>query len=165
VAKETLKVNFFGAVQVTDALLPRLRTGGRIVMVSSSLGNRASLRPPIAARFARPLDRAETVALMHQFVTDVAEDRYQAQGWPQSAYAVSKIGLTMFTGALARELAKDPRAILVNAVCPGWVRTRMGGASAERSVDKGAETPVWLALLPAGGPTGGFFRDLAPADW
>jgi carbonyl reductase 1 len=97
----------------------------------------------------------------------VAADRYTAQGWPQSAYAVSKIGLTMLTGALARELEaqKDPRGILINAVCPGWVQTRMGGASAPRSVEEGAETPVYLALLPKGGPTGGFFRDKAPADW
>jgi len=55
--------------------------------------------------------------------------------------------------------------ILVNSMCPGWVRTDMGGASATRSVEKGAETAVWLATLPDGGPTGGFFRDKKPIPW
>jgi carbonyl reductase 1 len=66
---------------------------------------------------------------------------------------------------LARELAADPRRILVNAACPGWVRTRMGGHAAPRSVEHGARTPVWLALLPEGGKSGGFFRDERPIPW
>jgi carbonyl reductase 1 len=167
VVRSTLAVNFYGAVQVTDALLPCLRPGGRLVFVSSSLGNRTSLAEPAAARFAHALDRAATVALMDKFVADVAADRLDAEGWPRSAYVVSKIGITMFAGVLARELGsrKDPRGLLVNACCPGWVQTRMGGASAPRSIEEGADTPVWLALLPAGGPTGGFFRDRAPAEW
>jgi carbonyl reductase 1 len=75
------------------------------------------------------------------------------------------MGLDALTGVLARELAGDPRGILVNAACPGWVRTAMGGKSAPRSVEQGAETPVWLALLPAGGPQGGVFEDRRPMEW
>jgi carbonyl reductase 1 len=78
---------------------------------------------------------------------------------------VSKVGLNALVRVIARELAGDPRRILVNAADPGWVRTRMGGASAPRSVEEGARTPVWLARLPEGGPSGGFFRNERPVPW
>lgn len=73
------------------------------------------------------------------------------------AYSVSKAALNVLTIKLAAELRNAN--ILVNAVCPGWVRTDMGGSGATRSPEKGAETIVWAAELPAGGPTGKFFWD------
>jgi NAD(P)-dependent dehydrogenase (short-subunit alcohol dehydrogenase family) len=79
------------------------------------------------------------------------------------AYSVSKAGLNMLTLKLALELKGT--GILVNAACPGWVRTRMGGSSAPRSPEQGADTPIWLATLPDNGPTGGFFRDRQPIPW
>jgi NAD(P)-dependent dehydrogenase (short-subunit alcohol dehydrogenase family) len=65
--------------------------------------------------------------------------------------------LNALTRIFARELAS--RHIRVNAVCPGWVRTDMGGTHAERDVATGAASIVWAALLDRDGPTGGFFRD------
>jgi NAD(P)-dependent dehydrogenase (short-subunit alcohol dehydrogenase family) len=82
-------------------------------------------------------------------------------GFP--AYRMSKTALNALTRITASELASTN--IKVNAVCPGWVRTDMGGAEAERPVEIGAETPVWLATLPENGPTGGFFRDKRPIPW
>jgi NAD(P)-dependent dehydrogenase (short-subunit alcohol dehydrogenase family) len=79
----------------------------------------------------------------------------------RAAYRVSKAGLN----ALTRTLAWDEPGIKVNTMCPGWVRTDMGGASAPRSVEKGADTAVWLATLPDDGPTGGFFRDRREIPW
>jgi NAD(P)-dependent dehydrogenase (short-subunit alcohol dehydrogenase family) len=81
----------------------------------------------------------------------------------RAAYRVSKTGLN----ALTRILAVEERAngILVNSICPGWVRTDMGGESAPRSVEEGADTAVWLATLPDDGPSGGFFRDREPIPW
>jgi len=55
--------------------------------------------------------------------------------------------------------------VLVNSVCPGWVRTDMGGPSARLSVEEGVETIVWAATLPDDGPTGGFFRYKQPIPW
>jgi NAD(P)-dependent dehydrogenase (short-subunit alcohol dehydrogenase family) len=78
------------------------------------------------------------------------------------AYSVSKAALNAFTRILAAELRGD--GILVNAVCPGWVATDMGGAGG-RPVEDGAASVVWGATLPDDGPTGGFFRDGRPLRW
>jgi NAD(P)-dependent dehydrogenase (short-subunit alcohol dehydrogenase family) len=79
------------------------------------------------------------------------------------AYQVTKAALNALTRILAGEL-RGAR-ILVNAVCPGWVATDMGGAGAPRSVSEGASGIVWAATLPDGGPSGGFFRDRKPLPW
>jgi NAD(P)-dependent dehydrogenase (short-subunit alcohol dehydrogenase family) len=81
----------------------------------------------------------------------------------RAAYRVSKSGLN----ALTRALAADERGsgMLVNTMCPGWVRTDMGGSAAPKSVEEGADTAVWLATLPDDGPSGGFFRNREPIPW
>jgi NAD(P)-dependent dehydrogenase (short-subunit alcohol dehydrogenase family) len=78
------------------------------------------------------------------------------------AYAISKAALNALTRVVAAEAG---RAVKVNSVCPGWVRTDMGGPNASRSVAEGADSIVWLATLPDTGPTGGFFRDRRPIAW
>ena len=79
------------------------------------------------------------------------------------AYRVSKTALNALTRTLAGELRDN--GVLVNAMCPGWVKTDMGGAGAPRTVEQGADTAVWLATLPDDGPSGGFFRDRKPIPW
>ena len=79
------------------------------------------------------------------------------------AYSISKTALNALTIMFASELRGTN--ILVNALCPGWVRTDMGGPNAPRSVQEGADTAVWLATLPDGGPTGGFYRDRTKIEW
>jgi NAD(P)-dependent dehydrogenase (short-subunit alcohol dehydrogenase family) len=79
-----------------------------------------------------------------------------------AAYAVSKAALNALTVRLASEARGD---VKVNAACPGWVRTRMGGPGATSSVEEGADTIVWLATLSRDGPSGGLFRRRRPMAW
>jgi NAD(P)-dependent dehydrogenase (short-subunit alcohol dehydrogenase family) len=79
-------------------------------------------------------------------------------GYP--SYRISKSGLN----ALTRILANEESGIRANSVCPGWVRTDMGGRGAPRSVEEGADTAVWLATDPDVG-SGGFFRNRQPIPW
>jgi NAD(P)-dependent dehydrogenase (short-subunit alcohol dehydrogenase family) len=78
------------------------------------------------------------------------------------AYSVSKAALNAMTRILAAELGDD--GVLVNAVCPGWVATDMGGAGG-RPVEDGAASVIWAVTLSDDGPTGGFFRDGRPLEW
>jgi NAD(P)-dependent dehydrogenase (short-subunit alcohol dehydrogenase family) len=78
------------------------------------------------------------------------------------AYGIAKAALNALTIAVAAEV---PDSVKVNAVCPGWVRTDMGGPGAPLSPAQGADTVVWAALLPPSGPSGGFFRDRRPIPW
>jgi NAD(P)-dependent dehydrogenase (short-subunit alcohol dehydrogenase family) len=84
-------------------------------------------------------------------------------GGHSPAYRVSKTALNALTRILTAEL--EDENILVNSCCPGWVRTDMGGPNAPRSVEEGADTPVWLATLPDDGPRGGFFRHRQSIPW
>lgn len=135
--REVFETNFFGLIEVTQALLPllRLSEAGRIVNMSSSLGSHTLHADP-----ASPLG-------------DMSVPGYDA----------SKSALNLYTIELARELHATP--IKVNAACPGWVRTDMGGPNAPLSVEQGADTPVWLATLGSDGPTGGFFNSRKPVPW
>lgn len=164
VVRRTLEVNLHGVLRVTDALTPLLQAPGNIVMVSSGMGSLDCLGPALRAEFAADtLSREGLLELLRRFERDVAAGRHTAQGWPSSAYSVSKVALNAFTRIWVA--AQAGSGLQMNAVCPGWVRTRMGGDSASRSPQEGAAGIVWAATLPAGSHSGGFFRDRKPQSW
>lgn len=80
-------------------------------------------------------------------------------GYP--AYRLSKVALNGVT----RYLSQEWPGVRVNSVCPGWVKTDMGGTGATRTVEEGVASILWAALLPEGGPTGGFYRDGKALAW
>ena len=133
----TLQTNFYGPLALCQGCIPIMRAGnyGRIVNISSTLGS----------------------------LTDITDFNSLYSGSQTPAYRLSKTLLNGLTALIAREVKNDN--ILVNSVCPGWIRTDMGGNQAPLSPEEGADTPVWLATLPDDGPSGGFFRQRERIAW
>ncbi|XP_028279921.1 carbonyl reductase [NADPH] 1-like [Parambassis ranga] len=171
-AEETLKVNFFAAREVLTQFLPLIKAGGRVVNISSfvSANTLKKCSPDLQQRFrSEEITEDELVGLMQTFVNKAKKGEHTQEGWADTAYGVSKMGLTTLSMVLARRLSKErPNdGILLNACSPGWVRTDMAGSKATKSPDEGAVTPVYLALLPPGatGPHGKFVSDKEVQPW
>ncbi len=121
------ETNTLGPFRLCQAMIPLMGRHGRIVNVSSGMGQLSEMNG----------------------------------GSP--AYRLSKTALNAVTRIFAEELQGSD--IKVNSICPGWVRTQMGGEAAPLSVSEGAQGIVWAATLPADGPSGGFFRHGQRIDW
>ncbi|AGA92290.1 short-chain dehydrogenase of unknown substrate specificity [Thioflavicoccus mobilis 8321] len=128
---ETLRAGFetntIAPLRLCQTLIPLMRGEGRIVNVSSGMGQLSEMNGCCPG------------------------------------YRLSKTALNAVTRIFADELRGT--GIKVNSVCPGWVRTEMGGPEAPRSPQEGARGILWAATLPADGPSGGFFRDGQPIPW
>jgi NAD(P)-dependent dehydrogenase (short-subunit alcohol dehydrogenase family) len=162
VARRTLQTNTWGPLRLTLALEPRLAPRARVVMVSSGMGALSSFRKDLRASLLDPdLQLDGLRAIGERFVSAAAAGDVAAAGFPRNAYSVSKALLNAATRILARDWSQGGRR--VNAVCPGWVRTRMGGAGAPRSVDEGARGIVWAATEVE--DSGGFYRDGRAIPW
>ncbi|XP_076405347.1 carbonyl reductase [NADPH] 1-like isoform X2 [Peromyscus maniculatus bairdii] len=167
-----MKTNFFGTRAVCMELLPLIKPQGRVVNVSSQIMRDALKKcsPELQKKFrSETITEEELVGLMNKFVEDLKKGVHEKEGWPDSAYAVTKIGVTVLSRIHARKLSEQRRGdkILLNACCPGGVRTDMGGPKATKSPEEGAETPVYLALLPpdAEGPHGQFVQEKRVEPW
>jgi NAD(P)-dependent dehydrogenase (short-subunit alcohol dehydrogenase family) len=135
--EKTLQTNVIGPLRLCQNCIPLMKAGGygRIVNMSSRLGSLCEMADP---------------ASVHA-------------GIRTPAYRLSKTALNAVTTLIAGEV-RDAN-ILVNSACPGWVRTALGGDQAPLTPEQGADTPVWLATLPDGGPTGGFYRERTQIPW
>lgn len=161
-AKLTINTNFTATLNVTKALLPLMNSHSRMVMVCSRIG---AIKPELQEKFDSPsLTESELVVLMEQFIQDVAAGNHNDKGWPSTAYRVSMLGKNALTRLMARQTATMDD-VLVNACCPGWVKTDMAGPKAPLCPDEGAETPVLLTSLPAGSPTGKFWYKKTVIPW
>ena len=145
---------------------------GRVVNVSSfvSVNSLKKCSPELQQKFqSETITEEELVGLMNKFVEDTKSGVHRKEGWPDTAYGVTKIGVTVLSRIHARKLSEQRGGdkILLNACCPGWVRTDMAGPKAPKSPEEGAETPVYLALLPsdAEGPHGEFVSEKKVVQW
>lgn len=113
----------------------------------------------LASNAARIVNVSITVAS----ITETANPESPYAALDRAPYRVSKSVLNMITVLLAKTLRAQQ--IKVNAMCPGWTRTDMGGPDAPRTPDQAAELAFRLATLPEHGPTGHFFDDAGRVAW
>lgn len=164
IVKETLQTNYYGSLAASQELLPLIRPGGRLVNVASASGHLKNHLVPFKEAFisASNSSIAACTLLMEKFLADVEAGKEKAEGF--AAYCFSKAGEIAFTKVIAMEVNKAGKDVLVNACCPGGVKTDMNGGG-EKTPDEGARTPVLLALEEFGGTTGGFWRHEKMIEW
>ncbi len=135
--RTVFETNFFGVITVKQTLLPLIRKSdaGRIVNMSSGLGS----------------------------LTNNSNPNWEFYNVKPLNYNASKTALNAFTVMLAYELKDTP--IKVNSADPDFCRTDLNNNTGIHSPEEGADTPVWLATLPADGPSGGFFNSRQPVPW
>ncbi|XP_046750965.1 carbonyl reductase [NADPH] 3-like [Diprion similis] len=149
--KETLRVNYFSLLRICEALFPLLRPHSRVVQVSSSLGHLCKIKgAELKARLASPeLTEKELTQMMRDFVDAAEKNTHREAGWPNSSYTVSKVGVSALSRIQQSAFDKDRREdIVVNAVHPGSVITDMSGKLGSMTPERGAQAPLYLALLP-----------------
>jgi NAD(P)-dependent dehydrogenase (short-subunit alcohol dehydrogenase family) len=164
-AEVTLRTNYWGILNVSIALFPLLRSHARVVNVSSS--ESAMTMKKCSEELQKQLRACDGVdqlnSYMTKFVTDVKAGDHTSKGWPSTAYGVSKIGVTLLSVIQQRDLDKDTsrQDIVVNACCPGFVKTDMTSFMGTKTIEEGADTPLYVALLPpnATSPRGQFVSD------
>ncbi|XP_014666753.1 PREDICTED: carbonyl reductase [NADPH] 1-like isoform X2 [Priapulus caudatus] len=162
-ATTTLQVNLFGHLEVYKHLFPIFRPHARIVNIASTLGllnynNNEEVREKL---MSGELTMQDIVNLAEEYLRDVEQGLEEQKDWPD-AYSVSKTLVMAATRVQARELAEDSHEdVIVNSCCPGWVKTNLTGNRGVKSPALGADTPVYLALLPpnCASPVGEFVVD------
>jgi len=162
----TVHTNFFGTLDVTQAMLPLLRASPspRVVTVASHAGRLAILKSQqwVDAFTASDLQLAQLETMMRSFVVDVESGCHASKGWPNTCYGLSKLGLI----ALTKLLARDEPTIMINCMDPGYCATDQNANQGTTSAEHGARTAAWLALRPASSfVSGKYWMDEREKPW
>ncbi|XP_023215206.1 carbonyl reductase [NADPH] 1-like [Centruroides sculpturatus] len=139
-AENTVGVNFFDTLNVCKELFPLLRPHARVVNVSSSAGMLSRVgSEELQKKFSTPnLTIEELCSLMKKFVEDAKNGVHQENGWGNSAYCVSKVGLSALSFIYQRQFDKDARPdLVINPVHPGYVDTDMSSHKGPLTPDQG----------------------------
>ncbi|CAJ1937639.1 unnamed protein product [Sphenostylis stenocarpa] len=172
-AKLVIETNYYGTKRIIQAMIPLMKAssaGGRIVNVSSRLGRLNGRRNRLENDELREkLSNVDTISeelideMAETFLKQVEDGTWQSGGWPPTFtdYSVSKLAVNAYTRFLAKELSQRPdgEKIFINSYCPGWVKTALTGYAGSVSVEAGADSGVWLSLLPDQAITGKFFAE------
>ncbi|KAK4293800.1 hypothetical protein Pmani_033524 [Petrolisthes manimaculis] len=174
-AENTIRVNYFGTLAVCDALFPLLRPHARVITVSSCVGHLTCVtgdEPAAKAlrdKLASPsLTRKELCDMMNQFVQKAKDGTWKAAGWQSSTYSVSKVGVSALSRMQQKAFDTDPRPDLVINHChPGYVDTDMTSHKGPLSIDQGAVSASYAALLPPNTEVRGeyLWHDKQLVDW
>ncbi|KAB1214414.1 NAD-dependent malic enzyme 59 kDa isoform, mitochondrial [Morella rubra] len=159
-AEECLQINYYGARRMAKTLIPLLELSNsqKIVNVSSSMAQLQNIPNQWAKEVlsdAENLTEEKVDEVLREFLKDFKEGSLEAKNWPTflSAYTLSKAAMNAYT----RILAKKYPHFCINCVCPGSVKTDVNYNTGILSVEEGAASPVRLALLPGGSPSGLFY--------
>ncbi|CAA0827313.1 NAD(P)-binding Rossmann-fold superfamily protein [Striga hermonthica] len=172
-AEKVIGTNYFGTKSMIKATIPLFRSseaGARIVNLSSRLGRLNGKRNRIEnVELRRKLEDDESLSedlvdqTMNTFLEQVKDGSWVEGGWPHvfTDYSLSKLGVNAYTRLMAKIFADRPEGhkIYINSYCPGWVKTVMTSWAGHVSPEEGADTAVWLALLPEQFVTGKFFSE------
>lgn len=166
-AEELIKTNYMGQVNTSNALMELLRPGGRIVNIAARVGmlkfvKDESIRNKLKSD-SLTLDELNDVMIHYSQLAQTGKHKQIAL----SPYNFSKAGVIALTRIQQRLFKRDSRNVLVNAVCPGLCKTDMTGQKGHLTADQGAETPLFLALLPDtnNALSGQFWADNKILDW
>lgn len=149
--EDSRSVNYRGPVMLTEALLPSLEAGASVLMVGSGLGDLSLLSP----KFRRLLSRVQNIVELDSIADQPIELLGVDHSWV-GPYGLSKALIHRATEIFACDARFRSKGILVNAVCPGWVSTDMGGETAPISPAEGAGHVLEKGLRPDASVTGTF---------
>jgi carbonyl reductase 1 len=167
-ADKTTTINYFNTKHAAQAFMPVVRDGGRVVFVASRAGYLNIIKSEeLRSRFIRKgATQADIDELVKNFVSLAKEGKHRANGWPDTAYGMSKLALCAHARLLSYDTELRKRHITVNWCCPGWCKTDMAGDEAARTPEEGADTPVWLATSDeVKDHTGRFYGERNELDW
>ncbi len=152
---------------MTQSVLPLLKPAStsRIVNVSSMVGKLNKYTPELISTFHSASSVSQITSLMSSFHSSVKNGTNSKDGWPGSAYAVSKAGVTGMTKVIAEEERRKGSEVLINSACPGYVKTDMTNSGGRKTPDQGARTPVMLALGDLDGKSGFFWEHEDVSQW